>query len=110
MSHSVVIPVKDSASASAFYTVALGQEPHTDTPYYVGYNVSGQEIGLNPNGHASGMIGTVVFWNVDDVAAKVDEAEAAGATVVQHATEVGGGTTTAIVTDTDGNQLGFISQ
>jgi lactoylglutathione lyase len=109
MSHSVVIPVKDSAAATAFYTVAFGQEPHTDTPYYVGYNVGGQEIGLNPNGHASGMTGTVVFWDVDDVAAKVAEAEAAGATVVQPATEVGGGTTTAIVTDTEGNQLGFIS-
>jgi predicted enzyme related to lactoylglutathione lyase len=55
------------------------------------------------------MTGTVVFWDVDDVAAKVAEAEAAGATVVQPATEVGGGTTTAIVTDPEGNQLGFIS-
>lgn len=109
MSHSVVIPVKDTAAASAFYTIAFGQEPHTDTPYYVGYNVGGQEIGLNPNGHASGMTGAVVFWNVDDVAAKVTEAEAAGATVVQPATEVGGGTTTAIVTDPEGNQVGFIS-
>ena len=109
MSHSVVIPVKNSADATAFYTVAFGQEPHTDTPYYVGYNVGGQEIGLNPNGHASGMTGTVVFWNVDDVAAMVAAAAAAGATVVQPASAVGGGTTTAIVTDPEGNQLGFIS-
>ena len=110
MSHSVIIPVTEIDAETAFYTIAFGIEPHTDTPYYVGYNVAGQEIGLNPTGHASGMTGTVVFWNVDDVAAKVAEAEAAGATITQPATEVGGGVTTAIVTDPQGNQLGFISQ
>lgn len=108
--HSIVIPVDDIGAATAFYTTALGVAPHTDTPYYVGYNHDGQEIGLNPQGRASGMTGTVVFWYVDDVAAKVAEVEAAGASVAQPATEVGGGTTTAIVTDADGNQVGFISQ
>ena len=109
MSHAIVTPVKDIATATKFYTAAFGTEPHTDTPYYVGYNVNGQEIGLNPNGHDMGMTGTVVFWDVEDVAAKVAEMESAGGTVVQPATEVGGGTTTGIVTDTEGNQVGFIS-
>ncbi|UUZ58777.1 VOC family protein [Nocardioides sp. B-3] len=108
--HSIVIPVQDLAAATAFYTTAFGVEPHTDTPYYVGFNHGGQEIGLNPNGHVGGMAGSVVFWNVDAVAGKVAEAEAAGASIVQAATEVGGGTTTGIVTDTDGNQLGFITR
>jgi lactoylglutathione lyase len=54
---SIVIPVKDVATATAFYRTVFGAEPHTDTPYYVGFNLDGLEIGLNPNGHATGMVG-----------------------------------------------------
>ena len=32
-----------------------------DQPYYVGYNVAGQDIGLDPNGHRQGMTGPYVL-------------------------------------------------
>ena len=44
---SLVIPVSDLEAAKAVYTALLGA-PHTDQPYYVGYNVDGFEIGLGP--------------------------------------------------------------
>ena len=44
---SLVIPVSDLAAAKAIYNVLLG-EPHTDQPYYVGYNVNGFEVALAP--------------------------------------------------------------
>ena len=43
-SHTIVIPAADLAAATAFYRVAWGAEPHTETPYYVGFNLDGQEI------------------------------------------------------------------
>ncbi len=45
-----IIPVNDPATALTFDTVALGIEPHTDTPSYVGYNLGDQETGLHPTG------------------------------------------------------------
>ena len=81
--HTIVIPAADLESATAFYRTAWGAEPHTETPYYVGFNLDGQEIGLNPNGERDRMTGPVVYWKTDDLAAKVAEVEAAGGTVVR---------------------------
>ena len=44
---SLVIPVSDLDAAKAVYTALLGA-PHTDQPYYVGYNVDGFEVALAP--------------------------------------------------------------
>ena len=107
--HSIVIPVKDLAVATSFYSTAFGVEPHTDTPYYVGFNVGGQEIGLNPNAQVTRMTGPVVYWDTDDLDAKVAEVQAAGGTVVRPVSQVGGGTSLALLTDPAGNQVGFIS-
>jgi predicted enzyme related to lactoylglutathione lyase len=108
--HTIVIPVEDLATATAFYTTAFGVEPHTETPYYVGFNLDGQEIGINPNGDKDQMAGPVVYWSTDDLAAKVAEVEAAGGTVVRPVTQVGGGTSLALMADPAGNQVGFITQ
>ena len=57
--HTIVIPAADLETATAFYRTAWGAEPHTETPYYVGFNLDGQEIGLNPNGEGDRMTGPV---------------------------------------------------
>ena len=108
--HTIVIPTPDLDAATAVYRIAWGTEPHTETPYYVGFNLDGQEIGLNPNGERDGMTGPVVYWKTDDLEAKVAELEAAGATVVRPVTAVGGGTSLALLTDPAGNQVGLITQ
>ncbi len=55
---SVVYPVRDLDAAKAIHTALLGTEPHTDQPFFVGFNVGGVEIGLSPNGHEKGRSGT----------------------------------------------------
>ena len=47
----LVYPVKDLARAKALYAALLETEPYADAPYYVGFRVGDQEIGLDPNGH-----------------------------------------------------------
>ena len=74
---SLVIPVSDLEAAKAVYTALLG-EPHTDQPYYVGYNVDGFEVGLNPGGEVAG--GPVAFADVEDLDATAATLLAAGAT------------------------------
>jgi hypothetical protein len=45
----VIYPVNDLARAKAFYRILLGVEPYADQPYYVGFRIGDQEIGLDPN-------------------------------------------------------------
>src|SRR4051794_1072284 len=101
----VVVPVSDLAASKAFYTRLLGTEPQHDAPYYVGFDVAGQHFGLNPHGDVSA--GPVYFWHVPDLAATRDALVAAGATVVQDATPVGGSRTIATLTDPDGHTVGL---
>ena len=65
----IIIPVRDLTAAKALYRTALDVEPYADRPYYVGFRVGDQEIGLDPNGHNHGMTGPVGYCHVDDVAA-----------------------------------------
>jgi predicted enzyme related to lactoylglutathione lyase len=104
----VLHPVTDLAAAKAVYTALLGVPPTSDAPYYVGYEVEGQQIGLVPSGASQGMTSPVAYWHVKDIEAKVAEVTAAGATVKDAARDVGGGRLVATVTDPDGNVLGLL--
>ena len=104
----VLHPVSDLAAAKAVYTALLGTEPQTDGPYYVGFEVAGQQIGLVPGGGPQGMTTPVAYWQVADIEAKLAEVTAAGATVKEPAHDVGGGRLVATITDLDGNVLGLL--
>jgi predicted enzyme related to lactoylglutathione lyase len=104
----VLHPVSDLAAATAVYTALLGIPPQHDSSYYVGFEVGGQHVGLVPGGGPQGMTSPVTFWEVPDIAAKLDEVTAAGATVNEPAHDVGGGRLVATVTDPDGNVLGLL--
>jgi predicted enzyme related to lactoylglutathione lyase len=101
----VLHPVTDLPKAKAVYTALLGVEPTADAPYYVGYDVGGQHIGLVPNSTESG---PVAYWHVPDIEAKLAEVTEAGGVVKQPAHDVGGGRLVAAVTDPDGNVLGLL--
>jgi predicted enzyme related to lactoylglutathione lyase len=104
----VLHPVSDLESAKAVYTALLGVPPTADAPYYVGYDVAGQHIGLVPGGGQQGMKSPVAYWHVADIEAKLADVTAAGATVKEAPHEVGGGRLVAAFTDPDGNVLGLI--
>src|SRR3984893_7181079 len=104
----VLHPVTDLARAKAVYAALLGVAPQADSPYYVGFDVAGQHIGLLPGGGPQGLTSPVAYWHVDDIEAKLAEVTAAGATVKDAPNEVGGGRVVASVTDPDGNVLGLI--
>jgi predicted enzyme related to lactoylglutathione lyase len=103
----IIYPVEDLAQAKTLYAKLLGVEPYADAPYYVGFRVGEQELGLDPNGHSQGMTGAVGYWEVDDIQQSVDLLLDAGAEVQRAITDVGGGKLIATVKDADGNVTGL---
>ncbi|NUR99897.1 MAG: glyoxalase [Kribbellaceae bacterium] len=104
----VLHPVSDLAAAKAVFTALLGIEPQADSPYYVGYDVAGQQIGLVPKGGPQDLASPVAYWHVSDIEAKLAEVTAAGASVKDSPRDVGGGRLVATFADVDGNVLGLI--
>jgi predicted enzyme related to lactoylglutathione lyase len=104
----VLHPVADLTKAKAVYTALLGVPPQTDGPYYVGFDVEGQHIGLLPGGGPQGMTSPVAYWHVEDIEATLAAVTAAGAAVKEPAHDVGGGRLVATVTDPDENVLGLL--
>jgi predicted enzyme related to lactoylglutathione lyase len=104
----VLHPVSDVAAAKPIYTALLGVEPTADAPYYVGYDVAGQHIGLVPGGGPQAMTSPVAYWHVSDIDAKLAEVTAAGGVVKDPVRDVGNGRLVATITDPDGNVLGVL--
>jgi predicted enzyme related to lactoylglutathione lyase len=102
-----VFPVKDIAGAKSIYRTLLGTEPYVDSPYYVGFRVGDQEIGLDPNGHKAGLTGPIVYWPTTDIRKTLETLVGAGAQIQQDVRDVGGGQQIAWVKDTDGNVFGL---
>lgn len=106
----VIYHVADLDRAKAWYSRAFQQTPYFDQPFYVGFDIAGHELGLNPDQSASpaGPGGTVAYWRVPEIAAAIQHFVAAGASVVEAPHDVGEGIKVATVADPFGNQIGLI--
>jgi predicted enzyme related to lactoylglutathione lyase len=107
---SAIYQVPDLARAKAFYTPALGREPYFDQPFYVGYDVDGFELGLDPDisTRKPGSAGVVAYWRVDDIHASLTHLILLGATTVEAPHDVGEKIQIAIAGDPFGNPLGLV--
>ena len=104
-----IYKVTDLARAKAWYAQAFGITPYFDEPFYVGFNVGGFELGLDPDAPATiGPGGVLTYWAVDDVDAAYARLIGLGATRHEEPKEVGGGIKVATVLDPFGNILGLI--
>jgi predicted enzyme related to lactoylglutathione lyase len=104
----VIYPIKDLARAKKLFSKLLGVEPYMDEPYYVGYQVGNQDIGLDPNGFSQGMTGPVSYYHVSDIEKTLQSLQEVGAQVIQDVKNVGGGKLIASVKDTEDNIIGLI--
>lgn len=104
----VIYAAPDLDRAKAWYAAALRIEPYFDEPYYVGFNVGGFELGLDPDAGAAGDGGTTAYWGVENADNALAALLEAGATVASPVAEVGGGIRVASVLDPFGNRLGII--
>jgi len=102
----VIYPAPDLDAAKAWWTEFLGAEPYFDQLFYVGYNVSGYELGRLPD--AALEDGALTYWGVDDVAGAVRAAIEAGSTEHIPRSDVGDGIVTATVRTPQHTVVGFI--
>jgi predicted enzyme related to lactoylglutathione lyase len=100
---SLVIPVSDLDAAKAVYTALLGA-PHTDESYYVGYNVDGFEVALNPSDDTDG---PVAYVDVEDLDTTRATLLAAGATERSAPRKVAPEARVCVLADADGNPIGL---
>src|SRR5262249_24424200 len=103
--------VDDVERGRDWYTRALGVQPYFDQPFYVGFNVGGFELGLDPDprpGKEAGAGGVDVYWGVADIQAGLAHFLAAGATKLEDVQDVGDGIKVAMVHDPFGNRFGLI--
>src|SRR3954447_11656236 len=101
----ILYPVKDMTQAKTLFRKLLEVEPYADQPYYVGFKIDGQDIGLVPNNPEAGV---TAFFHVDDIKNSLQILLDAGAKTVQDIKNVGGGRLIASVKDVDGNIIGLV--
>ena len=106
----VIYHAPDLAKAKAWYSAVLGIQPYFDQPFYVGFNVSGYELGLDPDAASTpgGKAGAVAYWGVADAQAAYDRLIVLGAVERSAVQEVGEGIRVATVFDPFGNIFGII--
>jgi predicted enzyme related to lactoylglutathione lyase len=107
----VIYAAPDLEKAKAWYSSILGIAPYFDQPFYVGFNVGGYELGLDPDsssapGGSGG--GAVVYWGVADAGSALERLLSLGATARTSVQEVGEGIKVATVLDPFGNVFGVI--
>ena len=106
----VIYHAPNLEKARAWYSSVLGLQPYFDQPFYVGYNVGGYELGLDPDASSTpgGNQGSVAYWGVNDAAASFERLLSLGATARTAVQEVGEGIRVATVLDPFGNIFGII--
>ncbi|MCB1623735.1 MAG: VOC family protein [Pseudomonadales bacterium] len=105
----VVYHVVDLAEAKRWYMQVLGQPPYFDEPFYVGFNVGGYELGLNPDLNNTSVDGqSFAYWGVKDVTAAHARLLELGAEPHGDIQDVGDGIKLATLRDPWGNILGII--
>ena len=101
----VLYPVKDMKQATTLFSKFLGVDPYAEQPYYVGFKVEGQDIGLVPN-NPEGSV--AAFYHVDDIKNSLQILTGGGANIIQDIKNVGGERLVATVKDKDNNIIGLI--
>jgi predicted enzyme related to lactoylglutathione lyase len=106
----VIYQVSDLAHARAWYTRAFGVAPYFDEPFYVGFQVGGFELGLDPDCSRvrPGVGGGAAYWGVADLDLAHGAFVTSGATEIEAPHDVGGGIRVAVVADPFGNAIGLI--
>lgn len=102
--------VSDIEKGRDWYSSILGFAPYFDQPFYVGFNVGGYELGLQPSEASPDQKadGVVAYWGVDNAADALKHLIEKGATLHEDVQDVGEGIKVATVKDPFGNTFGVI--
>lgn len=101
--------VSDLNAAKKWYTIAFETKPYFDQPFYVGFNISGYELGLLPDENKLRKGENILsYWGVDNIQKVYEKLIQLGATSHEKPTNVGGDIVVASVKDPWNNIIGII--
>ena len=105
-----IYKVDNITKAKEWYAKAFLIEPYFDEPFYVGFNIGGYELGLQPDDTPSSekLESVVAYWGVTDISSTYDRLISLGATENEAPYNVGGELMTATLKDPFGNIIGLI--
>lgn len=105
----VIYAVGDLDRAKEWYARVLGKEPYFAQPFYVGFNVGGFELGLDPDAkNTTYGDSPMAYWGVADARQAHARLIELGAREHRAIQDVGEGILVASVTDPFGNVIGII--
>ncbi len=106
----VIYHVEDLDKAKEWYGKAFQCKPYFDQPFYVGFNIGGYELGLQPmeNEHNAKGENVRTYWGVTDVETEYKNLLSIGATAFEKPQDVGDGIVVACVKDPWDNIIGII--
>jgi predicted enzyme related to lactoylglutathione lyase len=102
----IIYPAADLAEAKRWFAELLGIEPYFDEPFYVGFDVGGYELGLNPDMPADEP--PMTYWGVTDADVAMERLLAHGATLRSAVHDVGDGIRVASADSPSGAPIGII--
>lgn len=104
-----IYKVSDIIQAKEWYAKAFQTQPYFDESFYVGFNIGGYELGLQPEEFDSVKTSNVAcFWGVNDIQEQYDFFLSLGATADEAPQNVGGEIMVATVKDPWNNIIGLI--
>ena len=106
----IVYKVANLEKAKEWYSRVFGIVPYFDEAFYVGYNVGGYELGLDPDMEGV-QVGNqnITYWGVQDIKQTVQHLrEIYNVEVREEPYNVGGCVWVATIADPFGNNIGLI--
>ncbi len=105
-----IYKVADIDAAKEWYTKAFETAPYFDEPFYVGFDIAGYELGLQPEESLTTdkAESVATYWGVNEVKTEFDRLLSLGATAHEQPEEVGGGIIVATLKDPWKNVIGLI--
>lgn len=102
----LIYPSDNLEEDKKWWAETLGFEPYFDQPFYVGFNVGGYELGLDPNAPMDDGLRT--YFGVGNVQEAVDTFVTHGCSVHEAPTETGDDIVVATVKRPNGQLIGLI--
>lgn len=100
--------VPDIVKAKEWYARAFRVQPYFDEPFYVGFNIGGFELGLQPSQAQMAKGGVCAYWGVEDIQSSFEYFISCGAVEDSKPRDVGGDILVATVRDPWDNIIGLI--
>lgn len=105
----IVYHVSNLEEAKLWYSEIFGIKPYFDESFYVGFNIGGFELGLDPSSEEySGGNNSITYWNVEQIDAAFANFKSKNVIIHQKIHAVGDGIRLGSIRDPFGNVIGLI--